>query len=236
MRKIAKEARAPRNTRRKGQQDKAYEYIRQRILDLTFKPGERLLTVDLAEHLGLSRTPVREALSRLKQVDLVESDTGWGFRVKFLSYAEVLQLYRVRELLEVEAVRAATSYIDDATIMRLSELQKKAKAAIRRRDLPAFQLSNREFHGIIIAMSENKVLVGMLSQISDKIRLAGTISMRYREERAKEIFATNTQLLSGLRRRDPDVAERAIHAHIASGIKTAGLTSPAFSGPLPLDV
>ncbi len=230
MRKIAKGSSTKRNNRRKGQQDKAYEYIRQRILDLTFKPGDRLLTADLAEQLGLSRTPVREALSRLKQDDLVESDTGWGFRVKFLSYAEVLQLYRVREILEVEAVREAAAYIDDATIEILSEIQRKAKSAIRQRDLVAFQLCNREFHGIIIAMSENKVLDGMLAQISDKIRLAGTISMRHREERVKEIFTANSRLLSGLKRRDPDVAERAIHAHIASGIKTAGLTSPAFSG------
>lgn len=222
-----------RNSRRKGQQDKAYELIRRRILDLTYKPGDRISTSDLAESLGLSRTPVREALSRLKQDDLVESDTGWGFRVKFMSYAEVLQLYRVREILEVEAVREAATFIGDACLDTLAAIQKKAKQAIRQNDLEAFQLCNREFHNLIIAESENKVLQRLLPQISDKIRLAGTISMRRREERAKEIFRANMRLLSALRRHDPDAAEKAIRQLILSGVRSVGLTSLAFSELMP---
>ena len=88
-------------------QQTAYEYIKEEILALRLAPNARLNAIELASRLELSRTPVREALSRLEQDGLADRDVGGGFRVHALSLKEIVDTYKAREALEVEAALEA---------------------------------------------------------------------------------------------------------------------------------
>src|SRR3972149_3590005 len=88
-------------------QEKAYRFIREGIFGSEFKPDERLRAQELALRLGLSRTPVREALGRLEQEGLVRRDGGWGYVVRTMSLKEAEDVYKVRRVLELEAALEA---------------------------------------------------------------------------------------------------------------------------------
>ena len=195
-------------------QDKAYGFIKQRILALNFKASQRLGAQEIATHLKISRTPVREALSRLEQEGLVSRDSGWGYVVRAMSFADVINLYKVREALEVEAVLEAIPFMNDVTLKQLSEVLKKAQQCLTQNRFEDFQSLNRQFHGLVAKATGNELLQKMLSSIGDKVRLVGAISLSHRKERAKEALEENRKILVALRKKDAGLAEEAVRNHI----------------------
>src|SRR5690349_1940859 len=111
-------------------QEKAYRHLKARILDLEFKPNDRITANGVAEELHISRTPVREALGRLEQEGLVASAGGWGYVVRPLSAKEALDLYKVREALEIEAVREALPNVTAPLLERLGACLDRAEVAM----------------------------------------------------------------------------------------------------------
>src|SRR5690606_14857237 len=93
--------------------ERAYRYIREGIQKRLFRPGERLREVDLAATIGLSRTPIREALARLESEGLVTHDPMRGIMVAELDYSTITELYYMREVLEGTAARLAAQHASD---------------------------------------------------------------------------------------------------------------------------
>jgi len=156
--------------------EKAYSFIKEGIVTLQFKEKDRLGTQELAERLRISRTPIREALARLEQEGLVVRDAGWGYVVKAFSAADVLNLYRVREVLEVEAIHEAIQHLDQPLVELLSSLIKNAEARLRAGRFSDFQSVNRQFHALIAQTTGNVLLQQMLRTISDRIRIRGLVN------------------------------------------------------------
>src|SRR3954464_419687 len=100
-------------------QERAYRHLKSQILDLEYKPNDRITANEIAQHLKISRTPVREALGRLEQEGLGVSAGGWGYVVRSVSVKEAMDLYKVRETLEVEAAREALPNVTPALLERL---------------------------------------------------------------------------------------------------------------------
>jgi len=115
-------------------QEKAYEFVKEGILTLSLKPNSHLSAVGLAEALGMSRTPVREALSRLEQEGLVIKGPLNGFYVRAIRLKEIIDTYRVREALEVEAALEALPLIDKTILERLGVLLEESRALIQSED------------------------------------------------------------------------------------------------------
>ena len=195
-------------------QDKVYGFIKQQILALNFKASQRLGAQEIATHLKISRTPVREALSRLEQEGLVRRDSGWGYVVRAMSFADVINLYKVREALEVEAVLEAIPFMNDVTLKQLSEVLKKTQQCLSQNRFEEFQSLNRQFHDLVAKATGNESLQKMLSSIGDKVRLVGAISLSHRKERAKEALEENRKILVALRKKDAGLAEEAVRNHI----------------------
>src|SRR5690349_7914995 len=127
-------------------QERAYRYLKDAILNLDFAAHAPLRAQSIAHALKLSRTPVREALSRLEQEGFVVRAGGWGYVVKPVSLKEALDLYKVREALEVEAVREALPNLDKPALERLRECLKRAGEEIKRQRLNRFRDNAREFY------------------------------------------------------------------------------------------
>lgn len=203
-------------------QAKAYEAIKQQILRGDLPPNSRLKALDIAETLGISRTPVREALGRLEQEGLVASESGWGYIVRAMNFAEVMDLYKVREVLEVESALEAIPRIDDAVLHTLEKILADAEAFAKRGRPIDLLAATRKFHATVAAATGNRILQQMLSMISDRIQILGAMVLRQDQRRPGEIIKENAAILMALRQKDPVEAEGAVRAHVRRARETVG--------------
>lgn len=195
-----------------------YELLWQKIVRSEFKPGEKLSDLRLSEQMGVSRTPVREALQRLVQDGIVAARANHGFFVATFSTKDATELYDVRAALEVLAVRLAFPHLNsllledavgqlEAICERLAVNDPTAKADY----LPVDQA----FHRLIYGAANNKrletLLDGLLAQIG-VFQIYGLHS----EKLLKVSIEQHQAILNALLRRDLPAAELAMQEHIQS--------------------
>jgi DNA-binding GntR family transcriptional regulator len=195
-------------------QDRAYEFIRSRILLLEYPAHSRLKALDIAEELKLSRTPVREALGRLEQEGLVNRDDGWGYVVRGVSIKDASDVYKVREALEIEAAREAIDRLNDGTVQELDQILTRSETALAQGKIPQFRANNKSFHARIAHVTGNKCLQQMLRTIQDRVFLLGGMVLDKRVERTAIIVKENREILEALAARDGRAAEKAVRAHV----------------------
>ena len=195
-------------------QEKAYEFVREGILTLSFKPNAHLSAVSLAQTLGMSRTPIREALSRLDQEGLVYKGQSNGFYVRSIRLKDVIDTYRVREALEVEAALEALPLIDSQTLEKLGSLLKESKALIDSPDDAEFLVINRKFHKQIQDATKNDVFSLLMGPIHDRVRLIGAILIQKYAARKREVFNENQDIYPALVKKDPVALESAVRIHV----------------------
>lgn len=201
-------------------QERAYRYLKEAILNLNFKPNAPLRAQTIAESLSLSRTPVREALSRLEQERLVARAAGWGYVVKPMTLKEVMDLYKVREALEVEAVREAIPNLQLAQLERMRDALRRAADEIKRQRFSKFRDNTREFYHAIAEMTGNECLQHMLMTIDDRIRLLGAHMAHKHLGRPNESLEENLAVLKALEAADAPAAERAVRKHVSNARET----------------
>ena len=198
-------------------QDRVYAAIKEAITSLQFEPGLSLRTSQIATRVNASRTPVREALSRLAQEGLVQREGGWGYVVKHVSMKDVVDLYNVREALEVLAAKAAIPHLNDDIVVRLVALNKQAEQSFKDKHYENFLKQNRSFHKLLGQTSGNLLLENMLNTIHDRVRQVGSLVVRMYEPRAQELLIENRRILVAIRARDEAALVSAIQAHINQG-------------------
>lgn len=198
-----------------GSQERAYSFLKSAILDFDFKPNERLRAQEIATQLELSRTPVREALSRLEQEGFVVRAGGWGYVVKPITLKEALDVYSVRAALEVEAVKEAIPRLRDDYIVHLRMYLQKAEEKLQQKRLKEYRDNTRAFYRSIARLTDNACLDHMLSLIDDRIRWLGAMITAQHYERPQESLKGNRKILEALEARDEVAAEAAVRAHVA---------------------
>jgi DNA-binding GntR family transcriptional regulator len=198
--------------------DQVYASIRQRIADETLPRGERLHQEDLAAELGVSRTPVREALRRLAAEGLVEMRTNRGARVANLEPGDIRLPYEARLVVEPGAARlAARSSTPEA-----QERMRRAIAAQRRAipDVKATFDANREFHLALVHASGNPFLVQIVEQLW--LRRIGAPIYEHQAETPERMHADadeHEQILLAIERADARGAETLTRRHVADAMK-----------------
>lgn len=203
-----------RSSPRGGAQDRAYQYIKARILDQRYAAGQRLRAQELAESMAISRTPVREAFGRLEQEGLLRREGGWGFSVRGLTTAEIIDLFEVREALELSAVALAIPRIDAARLLALTrQLDDSAQALQKGRGADSIRIARR-FHFAIAQASGNVLLAQMLESLNERIHQVGLMLVARFPNRPAEVLKENQALLEALAQRDTRRAARVVKAHI----------------------
>jgi DNA-binding GntR family transcriptional regulator len=194
----------------------AYRFIRTAIQSGDFKPGERLREIDLAKQIGLSRTPIREALSWLESEGLVAHDPARGVVVAELDYSMVTELYYMREVLEGTAARLVAQHASDVEISILDDLCQQYEAALG--DEAALTASNRRFHDTLYRCSHNRYLLNMVTVLHDALSLLGRTTLD-NADRAAETLREHRVVVAAIRARDADAAEQALRTHIRAAQK-----------------
>ena len=202
--------------------DQAYAVIQRAILDESFQPGDHLSVPALSKDLGISRSPVREAILRLEQEGLVQTIPRRGAVVVGVTFAELLKLYEVREFLEGLAARLAAEQAADEQIAALRDKYEEHRKAIEAGDVEAHMAVDIEFHRQIFAACGNHFVADMHREIQNQIRL-GLTSTAAVPGNPPKALEEHQVILKAIVKRDPDEAERAARAHIQRIVSTLQL-------------
>jgi DNA-binding GntR family transcriptional regulator len=191
--------------------DQVYRHLRQAILSGTIKPGARLRETEIASALKVSRTPVREAISRLVGDWLVRAiDTG-GVEVTDAT-EEIVEIFYIREALEICAGRLAATRITPEQLAVLDDLAKSARNASFRERVRL----NQVFHLAIAEASGSKRLVAMIRDFREYFHNARWVS-RQDSKLFKRAVEDHRKIVAALRARSPDRVERALRSHLRIG-------------------
>lgn len=138
--------------------DKVHALLRKEIATGAFRPGQRILEKALAERLGISRTPIREALLRLEIEGVVVCNSRRSYNVRILTVQDVQEIYQTLGILEGAAAAAVASQLTDADLRDLRHFNRMMATAAAKADLQAFGEWNRRFHDVFLLKLDNRVL------------------------------------------------------------------------------
>lgn len=173
--------------------DDVYRRLRDAIIDGTFTPGEQLRDLELADWLGVSRTPVREALLRLAQAGLVVAQPGRSTTVSSLDRRAVRDARAVVAAMHQVAVREAVANLTSADLAAMRDANDRFRSAIERGDVEAALRADDDLHGVPVAAAANQALVTVLDQFTPLLRRAERL--RFSSEEATASIARHEELI-----------------------------------------
>ncbi len=187
--------------------------IRAAVLKGDFTPGRRLSEPELARQLGVSRTPVREALRSLEREGLVQRTPGRGIAVVKITPEDVDEIYTIKSVLEGVAVRLACQRASDKEIERLYRFTDDMQALAEKDDIGAYAAVSREFHAALIRAARSRRLSEVYRIVDAPIQRLRVFALA-QPGRPRASVREHRAILDAIARRDPEAAETLIRAHV----------------------
>jgi DNA-binding GntR family transcriptional regulator len=184
-----------------------------RILSGHYSPGSRLVETRIAQELGISQAPVREALRDLEQLGCVVHEAFRGCSVRELSIDDLLEAFPVRAALESVAARLAADKISDDELALLDGFVDTMRAAAEDGDAMAESAADAAFHATIVQAARNGVLARQWEQLQPHARTFISISLP--ASARGPVADRHLPILDALRARDPERAATAMHDHLS---------------------
>jgi DNA-binding GntR family transcriptional regulator len=197
-------------TRLAPQVERIHDEVRQMAVEYRFKPGERLNEGDLSKELGVSRTPLREALNRLVAEGYLAFRPGQGFFCRGLSPSDVSDLYDARVAIETAAARLSCARAAPEEIETIRAFIASFQSRLDSSVIDERVAFDEAFHMRLAALSHNAELQRILSNINGRIRFVRCIYMENRKIKNAEHLAILDLIESG----DADAADRLVRKHI----------------------
>ena len=192
---------------------RAYAIIKENILENRYPPGHQALEQELADALGMSRTPVREALIRLSKEGLVELKPRRGMRVVALSPLDMKEIYEVLTGLETTAVELmGRREPEPQVLLPLEKATQQMESALERNDLQAWADADERFHRELLILGGNRRLIAMASILSDQAHRARMVTLRLRDKPVDSNIE-HRQVLEALKSGKWAEARRLHHQH-----------------------
>ncbi|MEK6717846.1 MAG: GntR family transcriptional regulator [candidate division NC10 bacterium] len=195
--------------------DKIYARLKALIAERRMLPGERILQDRLAREMGVSRTPLVNALKRLAQERLVEWVSRRGIYVKRFTKREMARLFEVREVLEGLAARLAAPRIDRDEVDRLAKMFRDLDVAPTPAAIRRYVERDRHFHWRLVEIAGNEQLAHAMDSVNMMFFAYQDGLVRPAAETIQEHWA----ILEALRRKDPDASEAAMRLHIRRSVE-----------------
>lgn len=190
--------------------ERAYRQLKQLILDNEIPAGAQILELEAAARLGMSRTPVREAMVRLEQEGMVELRSRHGMRVLPISAEALAEIYDILTALEgMAAEMAARKGADPAELASLQHAVDEMEVALAEDDLGRWSKADARFHRLLVALAGNRRLAAIVEQVSDQAHRARLTTLRLRPKPVGS-NRDHAALVQAIRDRDPQRA-RDIH-------------------------
>lgn len=189
----------------------AYQQMRDAIVQGQIEAGAALFEVHLAAQLGMSRTPVREALKVLARDGFVESLPNRGYVVPRRSLDDLRELFELRESLEGMAARYAAAR---ATETELQELERLCVLYAKEREWSRWVQAGTSFHDLLLAAARNERLTAILDSLNGQIVQSRRAVLKDNAQRRDAAIREHRAILEAVRKRDPELAEARAREHV----------------------
>jgi DNA-binding GntR family transcriptional regulator len=198
---------------RQSSAERAYRALKDLILGNQLPAGSQLLEQEAAQRLGMSRTPVREAMIRLEQDGVVEIRPRHGMRVLPVSSRDMREIYEVLTALESAAAEiVARRGATPAELASLRAAVADMDAALGHDDLEGWAVADKRFHGLLVTLAGNERLQQMVSQLGEQAHRARVLTLRLRPKPVNSI-RDHARLVAAIARRDAEGARQIHHDH-----------------------
>lgn len=194
---------------------KVFEKLREDILSGVYKEKEELREVSVGEELGVSRTPVREALRKLELEGLVRIIPNKGAYVTGITQEDVRDIYKIRSILEGLCARWATEHITEEQLTELEEILLLSEFHLKKKDACAEQVSvlDGRFHKVLYEASNSRIMEHVLSDFHKYVKMARRMSVGSKN-RAEKSIQEHKEILEAIKQKDADMAEQLANRHI----------------------
>ncbi len=193
--------------------DVIFDTLREAIIVGELKPGERLMEVQLAQKMGVSRTPVREAIRKLELEGLVEMLPRKGAHIADLSVKDIMDVLEVRATLDGLASSLSATRISDEEIRELRHIQSQFVSYVEKDNLQGSIKKDVEFHDIIYRSSRNDKLIQISNNLREQIQRFRVIYLKDYSS-TRELVREHNEIIEAIAARDPEAAMRSAQAHI----------------------
>lgn len=204
----------PHRTKPKLLSEFVYEELRRLILSNHFAPGEMLVEEKIATQWQVSRTPLRAALARLEKDGLVSITAHKGCVVTPITARDVIELFQVREGLEVLAVYLATPHLPEAELQELVAYFAEIEQGLAAGHYEPYIPSDARFHALFVAYVPNRLLAQMLADVHDRVTRIRAFAHGQLGAHMREAFAEHRVILERLCEGDADGAAVAMRDHL----------------------
>jgi DNA-binding GntR family transcriptional regulator len=208
---------------KKTYKDQVIDYVYQLLLAGKLNPGDQLKESHLADEMGISRAPIREALKELIMNGLVEYRPQVGNFIALMSPKQIVDSYTTRGVLEGFAVREACDQFSSEEIDKLENLTEQMEAYASRKNNKMVTQAGGEFHDLLVSKSDNVQLLEYTDRLSLKLHI---LFNKYwgRLYSPEEIGMRHRKIVDSIRQQDPEQVEQAIREHyVETGTKIAAL-------------
>ena len=205
---------------RKSLGEHVFENLRKAILRGDIAPGHRLVESRIAEALGISRTPVREAIHKLEREGVIRRRPPGGFSVVGLTREEIEETFGIRSILESYAARLAAITHREEELLPLEEKIEEFQRCLDRGDLESLAGINTAFHDLLYALSRSPKLMKMINDLRDHITRFRRVILK-KKDMAKMSNDDHREMLKAIRERDAEGVEKIVREHILRGRKIA---------------
>lgn len=193
--------------------ERVYAHVKEGVLDRRYEGGTLLTEGELAEAVGVSRTPVREALLRLEAEGLIKLYPKKGALVLPVSAQEIADVVETRQLVEEHTIRKAVP-ASPQLIARLTELLDRQREQAAAGDLAGAAVTDRCFHAEIVRSGGNEILSRLYDQLRDRQLRMGVAVMHAHPDRITKTLTEHQEILDALRSDDPEAAVAIVHRHV----------------------
>jgi DNA-binding GntR family transcriptional regulator len=198
--------------------EEVYNNLLDWIMEGVLLPGEKIVDKELAEHMGVSRTPVREALRRLEDKDLVESSANRWTRISEIPPKEPEMIYPIIWTLEKLALSSAINTLTQNDFIKMKRINNRLEAALQKGDPVAASKADSDFHGVFIERSKNVHLIKIIQDLKVRFRRLEVNFFKgisYKKSSVRE----HETLISALADRDIVLAKKTVHLNWAKSLE-----------------
>jgi len=193
--------------------DRIFEIIEKAILSGSIRPGERIIETELAKNLGISKSPVREALKKLEGEGIVELEPRKGFFVRTIGRKSIDDFCDVMFIIELEAARLSLKKKSEAVCKRMDEILDNMKRDLRRKDYESYVIQNRQFHGLFYELTENEWIIKISKMLFKEADMLRSLSL-YSRDRFSRSLEEHSAIADAYKKGDEKLLERAVKNHL----------------------
>ena len=196
---------------------KVYENLKRRIIEGELSPGLPINEADFAHTLGVSKTPIREALRQLERDGFVDNVPGRGSTISYITPQDIREIFEIREIIEIGAAKRAalSGHFNEALIEKRKEHRKLLEDEQGRKEYVQEWGAWEDVHLSIVQALGNAMLLKMYDGLLDRIkRIRNHFGRSFTQRRLHEIVTEHIEILDSLLEGDPDGAEKAVKNHL----------------------